>query len=121
MSAFEGILFKLMNEDKIEIGSKQGRNFIHIEDICSAIEKFLKLEGLNTLNLEGDEYITLGNLISTSAKILKKKIKIIEKNPNNISKRKISNITSKKKIGWKLKYNLKKGITNLINYKNKAL
>lgn len=122
LSAFEGILFKLMNEDKIEIGSKKtGRNFIHIEDICSAIEKSIKLEGFNTLNLEGDEYITLGNLISTSAKILKKKIKIIEKNPNNISKRKISNITSKKKIGWKLKYNLKKGIINLINYKKKTL
>lgn len=120
LSAFEGIFFKLINEDKIEIGSKKtGRNFIHIDDICSAIEKSIFMKGLNTFNLEGDEYITLGKLISTSSNILKKKIKIIEKNPNNISKRKISNISSKKKLGWKLKYNLKKGIIDLIKYKRR--
>ncbi len=120
LSAFEGILFKLMMGNKIEIGSKKtGRNFIHIEDICSAIEKSIPLRGLNTLNLEGDEYITLGNLISTASKILNKKITIIEKNPSNISKRKISNITSKRKLNWKLNYNLKKGISSLLKFKEK--
>ena len=49
------------------------------------------MRGLNTFNLEGDEYITLKKLISSSSRILKKKIEINENNPNDISKRKISN------------------------------
>ena len=119
LSAFEGIFFKLMNEDKISIGSgKTGRNFIHIEDICVAIEKSIKLKGLNTLNLEGDEYITLKKLILSSSKILKKKIEINENSPKNVSKRKISNKATKNKLNWKLKFNLEKGLNNLLNYKN---
>ena len=119
LSAFEGIFYKLINEDKISIGSaKTGRNFIHIEDICIAIEKSIKLKGLNTLNLEGDEYITLKKLILSSSKILKKKIKINENNPKNISKRKISNKATKKKLNWNLKFNLEKELNNLLTYKN---
>jgi UDP-glucose 4-epimerase len=118
LSAFEGIFFKLIKENKIDIGSaKTGRNFIHIEDICVAIEKSLKMRGLNTFNLEGDEYITLKKLISSSSRILKKKIEINENNPNDISKRKISNKVAKNKLRWNLKFNLEKGLINLLNYK----
>jgi len=120
LSAFEAIFFKLIEKNTIEIGSKKtGRNFIHINDICEGIQKSIKIKGFNVFNLEGDNYITLGNLISKASKILKKKIKIIETNPKNISNRNISNLFTKKKLKWKPKFNLELGLINLLNYKKK--
>ena len=45
-------------------------------------------------------------------------IKINENNPKNISKRKISNKATKNKLNWNLKFNLEKGLNNLLTYKN---
>lgn len=118
LSAFEAIFYKIIDKESVEIGSKEtGRNFIHIDDICTGIEKAIKLKGLNILNLEGNDYITLGNLISKSSKILKKKINIIEKSPSDISSRKISNSHAKKLLKWKPKFNLEKGLLDLLKYK----
>jgi nucleoside-diphosphate-sugar epimerase len=119
LSAFEAIFYKSLEQDKIEIGSKKtGRNFIHIEDICDGIIKAIGKKGYNIFNLEGDEFISLENLINESEIILNKKIKIIEKNPKNPSIKNVSNKFTKKQLNWKPKYSLKKSIINLLNYKN---
>jgi nucleoside-diphosphate-sugar epimerase len=119
LSAFEAIFYKTLEQDKIEIGSKKtGRNFIHIEDICDGIIKAIGKRGYNIFNLEGDEFISLENLINESEIILNKKIKIIEKNPKNPSIKNVSNKFTKKQLNWKPKYSLKKSIINLLNYKN---
>ena len=117
-SAFEAIFFKLIDQSEILIGSKKtGRNFIHVEDVCDGIIKSINQKGYNIFNLEGDEFINLENLIKKSENILKKKIKIIEKDKNKPSIRLVSNKYSKKKLKWQPKYNLDKGIKNLLKYK----
>lgn len=68
--------------------------------------------------MEGDKFISLENLIKESEIILNKKIKIIEKDPNKVSIRIISNKFTKKELDWKPKYSLKKGLTNLLDYTN---
>jgi nucleoside-diphosphate-sugar epimerase len=119
LSAFEAIFYKLQEHDKIEIGSKRtGRNFIHVDDICDGITKAINKKGYNIFNLEGDQFISLENLIKESEIILNKKIKIIEKNPKNPSIKIISNKFNKKKLKWKQKYSLKQSIINLMDYKN---
>ena len=117
LSALEAIFYKLIKENNILIGSKKtGRNFIHVEDICSGIIKAINKKGYNIFNLEGDKFISLENLIKESEKILNKKIKFVEKNPNKASIRIVSNKYTKKKLNWRPKYTLKKGLANLLHY-----
>lgn len=119
LSAFEAIFYKIIREDKIEIGSKKtGRNFIHVNDICDGIIKAINKKGYNIFNLEGDKFISLENLIKESEIILNKKIKIVEKSPNKASIKIISNKFTKKELNWKPKYSLKKSLTDLLNYVN---
>jgi UDP-glucuronate 4-epimerase len=122
LSAFEAIFFKLIDQSNILVGSKKtGRNFIHVNDVCDGIIKSINQKGYNIFNLEGNEFINLENLIKKSENILNKKIKVEEKDTKNPSIKIISNKYTKKKLKWKPKYNLKKGLINLLKYKNKKL
>ena len=120
LSALEAIFFKLIDQSNILVGSKKtGRNFIHVNDVCDGIVKSINQRGYNIFNLEGDKFINLENLIKESENILNKKIKVEEKDKKNPSIRMISNKYTKKKLKWEPKYNLKKGLINLLKYKNK--
>jgi len=110
-SAVESIFNSVRTKDEIETGSlKTGRCFIHVSDIVSGIIKSIGLKGFNTINLQGDSLITLGDIIETSKKILNKNPKIIETDPNNPSIRNISNEKAKKILKWKPEINLEKGL-----------
>ena len=118
LSAFENIVYKLLHQNKIEIGSKKtGRNFIHIEDICDGITKSIGCKGYKVINLEGEKFISLENLIKKTSQILNKKVVIIEKLPKMPDIKIVSNQSAKEILDWKPKYSLEKGIKNLIKYK----
>lgn len=118
LSAFESIVYKLLDQNKIEIGSKKtGRNFIHIEDICDGIIKSINCRGYKIINLEGNKFVSLENLIKKTSKILNKNILIKEKFPKLSDIKIVSNKSAKRILNWKPKYSLEKGIKNLLEYK----
>ena len=95
---------------------KTGRCFIHVSDIASGIIKSIGLEGFNIINFQGNRLITLNDIIETSKKILNKNPKIIEKDPNNISIRNVSNEKAKKLLNWEPKIDLEEGLNNLNSF-----
>lgn len=117
-SALESIFYNLIKNNKIEIGSKKtGRNFIHVSDICDGIIRSINKKGYNIINLEGDKFISLNDIINQSSILLKKEIKVIEKNPKKPNIRIVSNSSAKDILNWKPKYNLNKGLKNLLKFK----
>ncbi len=119
-SAVEAIYNNIKKNDKITVGSiKTSRKFIHIDDIVMGITKSINLKKFNIINLQGPELITLKKLIDTSTKILKKKIKVYEKDNKNPSIRNVNSRISNKKIRFKPKISLKKGLLRFNNYLEK--
>ncbi len=117
-SALESIFYNLIKNNKIEIGSKKtGRNFVHVSDICDGIIRSINKKGYNIINLEGDKFISLNDIIKQSSILLKKEIKVIEKNPQKPNIRIVSNSSAKDILNWKPKYNLNKGLKNLLKFK----
>jgi UDP-glucose 4-epimerase len=122
LSALEAIFYNTIKNDKIEIGSKKtGRNFIHINDICDGVIKSINKKGYNVINLEGDKFISLNDIVNQSSILLKKKIKVIEKNPKQPSIRIVSNSSAKNIINWRPKFNLSKGLKSLLKFKKLSL
>ena len=110
-SAVEAIFSQIKNKNEIQVGSlKNGRRFIHVNDIAKGIIKSLGLKGCNTINLSGDVIITINDLIKTGEKFYNKKIKIIEKNSNERNIRNPSNEKAKKILNWSPKISLDEGL-----------
>lgn len=120
-SALESIFLNCSNNKSVSVGSKRNsRRFIHVSDIVEGIIKTLKHNKSDTFNLTGTQDISLDKIIKTSEKILQKKIKIYEKNPNLISIRKPSNKKIRNEIGWKQKIHLLEGMRLLRDYFKKT-
>ena len=118
LSALEAIFYNTIKNNKIEIGSKKtGRNFIHINEICDGVIKSINKRGYNVINLEGDKFISLSDIVNQSSILLNKKIIVIEKNPKKPSIRMVSNSSAKNIINWRPKYNLNKGLKSLLKFK----
>ncbi len=113
-SAVESLFNAVKTKEEITVGSlKTGRCFIHVSDIALGIIKSISLEGFNVINLQGNRLITLKDIIETSKKILNKNPKTIEKDPNNISVRKVSNEKAINLLKWKPEIDLKTGLKSL--------
>ena len=118
-SAVETLFNSIRNNDVIKVGSlKTARKFIHIEDICYGIFKSLRLKKFNIVNLQGKKLITLEEIISTSEKILEKKTKRIETNPQKPSIRNIKSKISFKEISFTPKIDLNNGLIKLKKFLN---
>jgi nucleoside-diphosphate-sugar epimerase len=119
LSALESIFINCSKNNLITIGSKKtSRRFIHINDIVSGIIKMLSYKKSNTFNLTGSKDVLLEDIINKSCKILKKKVKIIEKSPISVSTRKPSNNKIKLETGWKQDTDLFTGMMQLKKFFN---
>jgi UDP-glucose 4-epimerase len=114
-SAVESVFNTVGTKDAVEVGSlKTGRCFIHVADIAGGVIKSTGLTGFNLINLQGDRLITLGEIIEASKKITGKTPRVIEKDPNNVSVRNISNKRAKSVLNWEPQYDLEKGLRSLL-------
>lgn len=119
-SAVESIFNQVKKQDKVEVDSLgTGRCFVHVRDIVDGIIKSIPLQNFNIINLEYDKLITLKDIITTSEKILNKKVKIIERNKKNKNIRIVSNNKAKKLLKWKPNYDIEKGLQTL-NHNTKS-
>ena len=103
---------RVMKSDKVEIGNNVSRDFLNVNDFVDAIIKSIHYKKNEVFNLGTGHDITLKELIGMIAKILDKKVKIVE-NKNLVRKHKFerwNEVANTEKIincGWKPKYNLK--------------
>jgi nucleoside-diphosphate-sugar epimerase len=110
-SAVESLFNSVKNDVEVTVGSlKTGRHFVFVSDIVSGIIKSLGLQGFNIVNLEGDDLVTLGDVIETSKRILGKNPAINEKDPSNFNIRRISNEKAKEILGWRPEIGLEAGL-----------
>jgi nucleoside-diphosphate-sugar epimerase len=114
-SAVESIFHAVNTKEVVEVGSlRTGRCFIHVADIANGVIKSIGLTGFNLINLQGDHLITLREIIEVSKKITGKTPSLVEKSPENISLRNISNNKARTFLNWVPKYDLEKGLSSLI-------
>jgi UDP-glucose 4-epimerase len=114
-SAVEALFNDVRTKEEIVVDSLEtGRCFIHVSDIVKGVVKSINLQGLNLINLQGDRLITLREIIQMAGKILNKSPGIIEKKPNAISIRNISNLKAKQLLDWSPQYDLEKGLQTLL-------
>ena len=115
-SAVEALLNNVASKQKVEVGClKTGRCFIHVDDVITGIEATLGLPGFEILNLQGDEFVTLQEVLDAAQKSLNKQVEIGEGNSSQPSIRKVSNSKMKNMLEWTPKYNIYSGIEAIKN------
>ena len=116
-SAVESLLHAVATQDEVVVGSvKTGRRFVHVADIATAIIASIGLGNFEIINIQGNLMITLGDILEMSKKLLKRNPTIIERTPNQISLRTVSNEKAIAKLGWKAQVDLEQGLKSIINY-----
>ena len=93
------------------------RDFVHIDDICSAIYILLKKKSSGIYNIGSGKSVKISNIVTFFSKLFNYKIKIITKKKKDIDNLK-SNISKIKKLGWFPKKRLEDILTEYY-YKNK--
>jgi|TARA_B110000093_G_scaffold174596_1_gene208015 GDP-L-fucose synthase len=112
----------LQNKDIDLFGGKDAvREFIYIKDLIEIILlSLIKVNKSCYFNVGSGEKISIGNLISLIAKLTNFKKKITFKNTvKDNSKRYCDKKLSKKILNYKIKYNLKEGILETIEWYKK--
>ena len=102
---------------KIQGTGNEIRSFIYIEDFVNAFNLILNRgKHLNIYNIGTKEKIKIKNLAYKLSKIFERKI-ILKKTPlsKGSTKLRLPNIDKIKKLGFKQKYNLDKGLRKVIN------
>jgi nucleoside-diphosphate-sugar epimerase len=74
----------------------------------------LGLKGFNIINLQGNNLVTLGDVIEVSKKILGKNPKVIETSPDNYNLRNVTNAKAASLLGWKPRFGLLEGLNSLM-------
>ena len=114
-SAVESLFHAVRTKDEVRVGSlRTGRRFIHIEDIVSGIICSLGAGGFNIVNLQGDRFISLDEIIGTSKKILGRSPKVVETAASDFDIRNVSNKKAAEMLGWKPRLGLEEGLRSLM-------
>ena len=117
------VINSLLNESRIPVYGKGDniRDWIYVEDHCSAIWKILKKGKI------GETYLIGGDCEKTNLEIIHKICKILQKDAdeyiNFVKDRKchdfryaINSSKAQKKLNWKPKMSLKKGLLKTVNH-----
>ena len=73
-------------------------------------------DSFEIINVQGNRMITLGDIIEVSKELLGKNPEIIEKSPEQVSVRTVSNEKAKELIQWEAKINLEEGLETVANF-----
>ncbi len=119
------IITQALTKNKIKVGNlKTTRDFLYVEDLCTAYEKVLKSNKLlgEVVNVGVDSEISIKDLIMKISKILNKKlITIVEKKRVRPKKSEVFRLKCdcsklKEITNWKPKYKIDQGLIELINW-----
>ena len=119
------IITQAITNKKIKIGNLNAtRDFLFVEDLCSAYEKILKSNKLfgEVVNVGVNSEISIKNLIVKISKILKiKLISVVEKQrirpkKSEVNRLNCDNEKLKKLTNWKPKYKVDEGLVKMIEW-----
>ncbi len=106
---------------RIRGSGKQTRDFVYVKDVAEANLKAIKYGNNDIFNIGSGKETSIEELFEIIKKILKKPyLKLLHKPAIEGDERRFCMDISKakKKLRWKPKYSLKKGITETIRYKS---
>ena len=108
----------------IEGSGRSKRNFIYSHDFCNGIYKVLtKGKVGNTYHFSGDKFYSVLDVIKTICDLKSTKVnKLIKKTKGRIGQDlvyKLGSIKTRRALGWKPIYSIKKGLNEIITYHNK--
>jgi len=119
--AVENLFDKVKRGVDVELGSvSTSRKFIHVEDLCQGIVAGFGLEGVHTINLAGDNSVTLGDVIRVSEQVTNRRVNVKETAPNAPSIRNPANAKAKALLGWRPRISLEEGLRSLDAYMTRA-
>ena len=116
-SVVEGLIKEILKDDKIIINgsAKTSRKFIYINDLVAGIIKAIDLKKPVILNLGHTDLVSIKQIIKIINNNFRFNKKYTVQNPSEPVIRNVSNNLAKKILKWKPKYNIQKGITDIIN------
>ena len=116
-SAVEALFNSVRTKDEITVGSAAtARRFIHVDDIASGILASWGRCGFEVFNLSGDRPVTLGEIVETSARLLGRRVRVVESNPSQPSVRNPDNAKARAALGWAPKIGIEAGLADLKTY-----
>ncbi len=116
-SAVEALLNATATKDEVEVGSlATSRRFIHITDVARAFRQSIGLDGCHIINIQGSQLNTLGDVIETSKRLLKRQTVVREKDPAHPNIRRVSAEKAKKTIDFTAKISLEQGLQDVIAF-----
>lgn len=116
-SVVEGLIKEILKDDKIIINgsAKTSRKFIYINDLVNGITKAINLKKPVILNLGHTDLVSIKQIIKIINNNFRFNKKYIVQNPSQPVIRNVSNNLAKKILKWKPRYNIQKGIADIIN------
>ncbi|MDD5108751.1 MAG: NAD(P)-dependent oxidoreductase [Candidatus Omnitrophica bacterium] len=116
-SAVESIFNAVSTQDEVTIGSlKTGRRFVHVSDIALAVIAAIGLTGFEIINIQGRQMVTLGDIIETTKSLLNKNPKVIQRTPEQISLRTVSDVKAKQLLKWRAEISLQDGLKSVCDF-----
>ena len=116
-SAVEALLNTVATKDDISVGALEtARRFIHVGDVARAFRQSIGLDGLNIINIQGAELVSLGDVIETSKQLLNKQTVVTEKDAASPSIRRVSADKAKKMIDFSAEIPLNQGLQDVIDF-----
>jgi nucleoside-diphosphate-sugar epimerase len=113
-SAVEALFNSVRTNDEVTVGARAtARRFIHVDDIASGILASRGRAGFEIFNLSGDRPVTLGEIVDTSARLLGRRVRVLEKNPSQPSVRNPDNTKARSALGWAPSFGIEEGLTDL--------
>ncbi|HYV26776.1 MAG TPA: NAD(P)-dependent oxidoreductase [Candidatus Eisenbacteria bacterium] len=116
-SAVESIFSSVSTQDEVTVGSlKNGRRFIHVSDIASAVIAAIGLGGFEIINVQGQKLITLGEVIETSKKLVQRNPKVVERTPEQTNLRMVSGEKARQLLPWQPEITLPAGLKSVADF-----
>lgn len=116
-SAVEHLFNAVRTQMEVKIGAANtARRFIHVDDIITGILASRGRTGFEVFNLSGDRPTSLGEVIETSAKLLNRRVKIVETNSAQPSVRNPDNAKARALLGWRPLLDLEAGLRTVSDF-----
>jgi UDP-glucose 4-epimerase len=116
-SAVERLLVDVSEKATIQVGStRTGRRFIYVDDLVDGILASIGQLGFSTFNLSGNDLVTIGDIIATSAELLSRAPEVIQASPDDWVQRNPSNALAVNTLDWSPRHNIAQGIREVAEY-----
>lgn len=116
-SAVERLLVDVSEKPVVQVGSlRTGRRFIYVDDLVDGILASIGQPGFCTFNLSGNDMVTIGDIIASSAELLGRTPEVVQGSPDEWVQRNPSNALAVSKLNWTPQYDITRGLREVAEY-----